>query len=674
VNFSFLRQSLRVSFAALILFGLAAQLCIAQTALSAPPAPQSQPQKSQVIISRSTDDSGQTTTHSTLDLTKPAIQTAESPLASDAERQAVTFTAFDLDVRLRTDIQRIAVRAVVTLRNDGKMPLTHIPLQISSSLNWERIRVVAPEGRSKDISFQVATLNSDADHTGQLHEAVVPLTDPLLPGHLLQLDMMYSGEIAPTAKRLQAIGAPSDLSLRSDWDQISTSFTGLRGFGNVVWYPVASVPVMLGDGARLFDEIGDHKLRLFGARFHLRLTVEFPHGQAPTVALVNGQSLPLTITEPSNSLDQSQEVASIATADSGVSNLGFDAPSLFVAIRNAHQGTNLTAWALPEDSVSVEFWKSTATAVTPFLKGWLGKEPRAQLTLLDLPDPEDAPFETGSMLAAPLCEPGAKANPDVLNNAMVHALTHAWLYSPTPAPAWLNEGVAHFMSTLWMERQHGRDAALRMLEADRVALSLAEPESPGQSAGQPLASAIAPVYYRTKAAYVLWMLRDLVGDAGLGAALRNYHPASEAAPSNKPAVRSTFEKLLEDSEDHPDLSWFFADWVDGDKGLPDLSITGIFPASASAGNWLVSVNVANAGYAAADVPVIVRSASASATLRIRIPARDKAVQRILVQGRPTVVQVNEGTVPEIQASVHLTELEEAPATSQTPVLPDKPKQ
>ena len=39
------------------------------------------------------------------------------------------------------------------------------------------------------------------------------------------------------------------------------------------------------------------------------------------------------------------------------------------------------------------------TAVTPFLQGWLGQRPRSQLTLLDLPDPEDAPFETGALLA-----------------------------------------------------------------------------------------------------------------------------------------------------------------------------------------------------------------------------------------------------------------------------------
>ena len=648
---------------ALAITGMAVLPLAAQTAPATPPSLplQVQPHQGQVIFSRSTDENGQTTTQSGPAATPTAIQTA-TPVAADAERQAVTFTTYDLDVHLRPAEQRLAVRAQLTVRNDGKTPLTRIPMQLSSSLNWERIRVGI-----HDAAFQVATLNSDTDHTGQLHEAVVPLAQPLAPGESLRVDAAYSGVIAPSAQRLLAIGAPQDAAQRTEWDQISLPFTGLRGFGNVVWYPAASVPVLLGDGARLFDEIGDHKLRLTGAHFRLRLIVEFPHGQAPTVALINGRAAPLTITE-SNSLDQSQEVASVATADSGDSILGFESPSLFVAIRTPHPGANLTAWTLPEDELSQQFWTTAATAVTPFLQGWLGQQPRSQLTLLDLPDPEDAPFETGPLLAIPLREAAPltnlQANPGSLNGILVHALTHAWLQPPTaqqPPPAWLNEGIASFMGTLWVEKQRGREVALGALEADRAALALAEPESPGQSAGQPLTQAISLVYYRTKAAYVLWMLRDLAGDSALSAALRAYNPAAHDPDTNRDsgnsAGRGAFEKLLEATAGSPDLAWFFADWVDADKGLPDLSIDGVFPEPASSDNWLVAVHLGNAGYAAAEIPVTVRSAKASVTQRVRIPARGKSVQRFLIQGKPTEVQANDGTVPETQTSVHITRLD-----------------
>jgi hypothetical protein len=627
----------------------------------AQPAPDSSTQpdqpKGKVLFSRSIDENGEIKSDSPAAAPSAAAPKVQLAPPQVADRQAVAFTDFDMDVRLRTAEQHIAVRALITVRNDGKTPLAHIPLQLSSSLDWERVRLDA-----KDAAFSVATLNSDADHTGQLHEAIVTLPQPLAPGASLQLDVTYSGLIAPSAQRLVTIGTPSDVALHSDWDQIAVPFTGIRGFGNVVWYPASSVPVILGDGARLFDEIGEHKLRLSGAHFRLRLTVEFPHGSAPTVALINGHPAALTVTEakgpepiPGQDLDESQQLPGIATANLEDSIQDFEAPSLFIAIRKSHTAANTTAWALPEDEPAIEDWTTAATAVTPLLQRWLGETPRSQLTILDLPDPQDAPFETGALLVTPI----RKTDPNQLDGILAHALTHAFLQSSQPLPVWLDEGVAHFMGTLWIESQRGRKQALEALEAARPALALAEPESPGQSSGQPLAAAISPVYYRTKAAYVFWMLRDLAGDPALSAALK--------------VKGSDFEKLLETSGDHPGLAWFFADWVDADKGLPDLKIDGVFPTAAEAGNWLVAVNVSNKGYAACEVPVTVRADDSNAvTQRLMVPARGSAVQRILILGKPIEVQVNDGTVPETEATIHITKIGDA-SSAIPPAEPPQPQ-
>jgi len=630
-----------------------------------PPPPQTaspiKPQPAQqsggkVIFSRSSDESGQTTTQAPAGVPKLAA----APIATDTERQAVTFIAFDMDVHLHTAEKQIAVRALLTIRNDGQAALARIPLQISSSLTWERIRVLG-----RDTTFPVATLNSDADHTGQLHEAAVPLSTPLGPGQSIQLDVTYSGAIAQSAQRLLVIGTPNDVALRSDWDEIGVAFTGLRGFGNVVWYPVSSVPVILGDGSRLFDEMGEHKLRMAGAQFRLHLTVEFPRGKAPTVTLINGHPALLTIT---NVDSVGEEINGVATAGVDKSVLGFEAPSLFVATRAPHTAANTTLWTLPIDEPAVQSWTAAAAAVTPFLQGWLGQRPRSQLTILDLPDPDDTPFETGAMLATSTRE----GPPDRLQNILAHALTHAWIQSPR---AWLSEGVAHFMGTLWVEKSaaaDGRTRALEQLEANRPALALAEPASPGTSAGQPLAQAIAPIYYRTKATYVFWMLRDLAGDGTLSAALRAYDPAADTnfgyLHDRGPG---TFEKILEQASVRRDLAWFFADWVDADKGLPDLTIDSVFPSVAQAGNYLVAVNISNSGYASAEVPVTVRSLTNSVTQRVVVPGRSKATQRLLILGKPTEVQVNDGTVPETEASVHVTRLDGAgdnapPATAPQP--------
>lgn len=79
----------------------------------------------------------------------------------------------------------------------------------------------------------------------------------------------------------------------------------------------------------------------------------------------------------------------------------------------------------------------------------------------------------------------------------------------------------------------------------------------------------------------------------------------------------------------------------------------------------MGVNVANAGYAAAEVPVTVRTATNSTTERVFIPARGKAIERILVSGPPTQVQLNDGTVPEAQASVHVTDISNIPIAPAT---------
>jgi len=544
----------------------------------------------------------------------------------------------------------------VTVRNTGRAPLARIPLQISSSLNWERIRIAG-----RDTSFPVATINSDSDHTSQLHEAVVPLPEPLTAGATLQFDVTYSGTIATTARRLLSVGTPEDSASHSDWDQINPAFTGLRGFGNVVWYPVTSVPVIIGDGARLFDEIGRQKLRSSGNEFRLRLTVEFPHGQAPTIAVVNGNAVPLKIADP---LSSNSDLPGIATADTGRTVLGFESPSLFVTTEPAHQGTHLTVYSVPEDEASAKIWLAVAANVSPMIERWLGPDPRTQLTVLDLPDPEDVPWESGPLLVIPVRD----APPDHLSSVLSHALTHAWM---APSPYWLNEGAANFMGTLWDDHQHHRDQALGTLESGRQALALEEPPSPGEGAGQPLARATSPVYYRTKATYILWMLRDLVGDDALGAALRASNAASTGKSASDASVDTphSFQAALKTNVPGKNLGWLFADWIDADHGLPDLTIDKVFPNAVQSRNWLVSVTISNAGYAAVEVPVTVRSATNNTTERVLVPARGMVTPRILVQGKPTEAQVNDGTIPETQASVHVTRLDQQPESDPTATAP-----
>jgi hypothetical protein len=119
---------------------------------------------------------------------------------------------------------------------------------------------------------------------------------------------------------------------------------------------------------------------------------------------------------------------------------------------------------------------------------------------------------------------------------------------------------------------------------------------------------------------------DAAADMGSAAAANSTAAAKNG--SGQDAGPGEFERFIKKSAAGHDLSWFFADWVDADKGLPDLSIAKVFTEPAQAGNTLVGVTVANAGYAAADVPITVSTTGTAITQRVLVPARGQVVQHM----------------------------------------------
>ena len=57
------------------------------------------------------------------------------------DREAFTFTNYDLDVRVEAEQQRLAVRGKLTLRNDSASAQKNLCLQISSTLDWRSIQI-----------------------------------------------------------------------------------------------------------------------------------------------------------------------------------------------------------------------------------------------------------------------------------------------------------------------------------------------------------------------------------------------------------------------------------------------------------------------------------------------------------------------------------------------------
>jgi hypothetical protein len=321
---------------------------------------------------------------------------------------------------------------------------------------------------------------------------------------------------------------------------------------------------------------------------------------------------------------------------------------LFVTDRAGTVTDNTLISAVTDHYDALPSFGAAASTVQPLLTDWLGTGPLGMLNILDQ---DGQPFEDDALLVAPI----RAAAPDVLAPSLAHSLAHAWFGS---SHVWLDEGVAQWMSLLWMEQSQGRAVTVEHLEQEAQTLALAEPAAtlnPNSAVeGQSLIGASDEIFYRTKAAAVLWMLRSIVGDDALKQALKVYRTDKLDGDPKE------FQRVLERSAKR-DLGWFFDDWVYHDRGLPDLSIASVSPrafenlAGKGAG-WLVAVEVRNDGGAAAEVPVTVRSGTLTTTQRLRIPGRSSASTRILFESTPEEVLVNDGTVPEVAASIHTKQI------------------
>ena len=646
-----------------------------QTTPAAAPAGSAEPAPPQgkVLFSRDATTAPDT---QPVDAQKPEVpQQPDSLAVTDAERSALTFTTYDLDLHLMPATAGISARAGLTVRNDRAAPLARLILQISSTLHWNAISTLTTVGTTP-LPFAAHQVETDADHTGAMQEAVITLPHPLEPGATLTLTALYSGAIPPSAERLERIGAPAEQAAPADWDAIAaadpdglTGGTALRGFGNVLWVPVSAPPVFLGDGAKLFQAVGNARLRQSAATVRLRLAVEYI-GDPPTAAFFCGRREQLIATSDNPNLPAA-ESPGVATAVFAPHTLGFRTPSLFVT-GNAASDTGTSAnpdliAAVTGRYDALPAYAAAATLVEPLLTDWFGIQPQNALTILDHPGQR---FEDDALLVRPM----RAVDPNTLTPALVHSLTHVWIHSSQP---WIDEGLAQFASLLWTERTAGRPAALAALQDAARPLALAEPEVPASDssssskatpsssnpgsqpavgqAGVSLAAATGDVFYRTKAAAVWWMLRAILGDDPLKQALQAYR--LDPKLDNDPAgMQHTLEKFS-----HKDLHWFFNDWVYRDRGLPDLSIESVTPSQlvGRAGlpdGWLVAVVVRNDGYAEAEVPVTVRAGTTTQTQRLRIPGQATVSTRIVFPGNPDQVEVNDGGVPETQTSVHTRQL------------------
>jgi len=469
------------------------------------------------------------------------------------DREAFSFTRYDLTLQIEPEQHRLGVRGKIMLRNDTSTPQKIAVLQISSSLSWRSVKA-----GDKALQFVTQPYTTDIDHTGALSEAIVTLPQAVAPQGTIELEIAYEGVVLLDATRLTRIDAPEDAATSTDCDQIDVKFTAVRGAGYVAWYPIATDAAYLTEGNSLFEVSSRWKTREAGSRAHLKITVD--NGMPPQI-LFNGVSCSSSPLPASSGDDRTVRVG---TADCMDQPLRSDTPTLVIADYQTVERSAIEVRYLRGRDTAATNFADEAEKIAPLITDWFGAE-REKAKTADLPDPKAAPFESGALLLMPLTSNDSR----MAGLAAAHQLTHASFLSFRP---WIEEGIAHFAQALYLEQQKGRPAAIEYMGLHRSAFGQAEPATTAprseDEVNRSLVNTTNEELYRSKAMCVWWMLRDMVGDAALKKAIAAYRSERDTEPSYMPRLIA--------AQTQRDLQWFFDDWVYRDRGLPDFKVESAF--------------------------------------------------------------------------------------------------
>ena len=546
-------------------------------------------------------------------------------------RQAFTFTRYDLEAKIEPWQQRLGVRGKIRLRNDSRAAEKNLVLQISSSLNWSSIAL-----GGKSVQFLSQLYNSDIDHTGSLREAVVTLPQSIPPQNSIELEVGYEGVIPQDSTRLVRMGVPVEAAQRSDWDRISNAFSIVRGIGYVAWYPIATEAVLLAEGNTVFREVGRWKRRQSDSEMNIRFCL-LKQSPMPLALMNDGASSP-----GASSSTAASAAETFGCGSHLFSPLGFTVPTFAVGDYREKKKVEMDLYYLPGNESSANDYALAIEETAPVVRSWFeaNQETTHSKPLeVELPETGASPFAAGNMLLLPL-----SATDAVLILSAVEQLTQSIVASPR---AWIFEGLPGYAQVNYLELRRGREAAMRYLENHRSALVETEKQAAARKpepAEHSLLAANDELYIQAKAMYVWWMLKDMLGRLPVDA-LVSYRAAEDQEITY-------LERLIEKTSQR-DLQWFFDDWVYHDRGLPDFRIDSVFSSPIATGGFLVTVAVENLGNAGAEVPVTLEVDGTQISKRLEVRAKSKASIRIPAPSPPQQVTLNDGSVPESNPGDHI---------------------
>jgi aminopeptidase N len=154
-----------------------------------------------------------------------------------------------------------------------------------------------------------------------------------------------------------------------------------------------------------------------------------------------------------------------------------------------------------------------------------------------------------------------------------HELAHQWFGDLVTcrewAHAWLNEGFASYCEYVWAEWYLGEDEAQQKRLADSAAYFNEEAEYRRPLVWRRYYDPVElfDIHLYEKGAWVLWMLRNVVGDDVFKRAIQAYVARHREGLVTTPDLLRAFEDVSGKT-----LGWFFDEWVYG-AGHPEFEVS-----------------------------------------------------------------------------------------------------
>lgn len=223
-----------------------------------------------------------------------------------------------------------------------------------------------------------------------------------------------------------------------------------------------------------------------------------------------------------------------------------------------------------------------------------------------------------------------------IRDVIIHEIAHQWfgnaVTETTWDDAWLSEGFATFFTLLFIENEYGKDAYTKgIIKAKKTVFDLALkiPDfsivSPRSAEKEPVTSGIT---YQ-KGAWVLHMLRNMVGETNFKKGIQSYYAKFYNANATTADFRMAMEK-----ESGKDLQLFFQQWL---YQPVNPVLKGIWQYDAAHKKITIQLEQMQQGYMIFNVPVEIGFYTLGSTTPVILKmnlTKKQQVQTFTVAGAP----------------------------------------